>query len=399
MSLFSFLNNTEEEISVVFHIGSGSAAGYIVRLSKKSKPEILYSARMPILFQKNLNLERHVNLMLGALDSAAKDIQKQGLLHLNFTGLRNLSIRKAHYILSSPWCVSQTKVIKIRKDKPFEISQESIGNILNEQEKKFLSDNPFGNSIIVEKKIIEAKLNGYKVDEIYGKKTNEIELSLFLTSASESLLKKMKDIIGKHFNFHSFDFHSFALSSFSAIRDIYPDKESFMYIDIHGELTDLLIARNGVFVETVSFPIGRNFFKRQLSEELRASADEAISLLNLYINGKSNKTTSEKIMFAVDASLKKWSESFHSALTHLSLRINLPRTIFFIINDELSAFWARKLKEEKFSQFAMTEEFFDVIILDSKKLGENCKSSRDSKKEPVLELECLFLNKLYNLLK
>lgn len=397
MPLFSLSNNIQEEILVVFHIGSGSVAGYIVKLSKRTKPEIIYSKRESILFQKNLNLKRHFNLMVNALDSVAKDIQKQGLLHLNFTGLRNYGVRNAHYMLSSPWCASQTKIIKIKKDKLFEVSHESISNILNEQENKFLSDDSIENSIIIEKKIIEAKLNGYKTSEIYGKKTNEVEISLFLTSASESTLKKIKDTVGNHFNFHSSNFHSFALASFSAIRDIYPDRESFIYIDIHGELTDLSIVKENVFVESASFPIGRNFFIRQLSEKLRVSANEAVSLLNLSVKGRLNKETSEKVMVAIDSSLKSWSENFHSALTSLSLRMNLPRTIFIIVNDELSSLWARKLKDEKFSQFSMTEEFFDVIILDNEKLGENCKSDKDLKKEPILELECLFLNKLFNL--
>ena len=141
MSLFSFSSNKNcEEVSAVFHIGSGSVDGHLVRLSKISKPEIIYTTNAPILFQKNINLERHFKLMIKALDSALKDIQKQGVLHLNFTGLRNHGIRRAFYILSSPWCASQTKIIKIKKDKPFEITKDSIENFIDEQENKFLSN-------------------------------------------------------------------------------------------------------------------------------------------------------------------------------------------------------------------------------------------------------------------
>lgn len=397
MPLFSFSNDLKEEISAVFHIGSGSVSGYIVKLSKKSNPEIVYSKKVPISFQKNLNLERHFNLMISSLDSVSKDLQKQGLLHLNFTGLRSHSLKKVNYFLSSPWCVSQTKIIKIKKDKSFEVSHELLLSILNEQENKFLSDNSVENSIIIEKKIIEARLNGYKISDIYEKKTVEIELSLFLTSASKNVLEKIKDTAVRYFNFHSSAFHSFALSSFSEIRDSYPEKESFIYLDVHGELTDLSVARDGIFVESISFPIGKNFFIRQLSEKLRVSADEAISLLNIRSGGKASQSAQEEISIAVELSLKDWSENFHSALASLSLRMNLPRTIFLIINDDLSSIWGKKLKEEEFSQFGMAEEFFDVIIIDNKKLGEKCESDKNSKKEPVLEIECLFLNKLYNI--
>lgn len=397
MSLFSFSNSNKlEEVSALFHIGSGSVDGSLIRLSKKSKPEIIYSTKVSISFQKDLNLERHYKLMLKAFDSALKNIQKQGLLHLNFTGLRNYGIRNAFYVLSSPWCVSQTKIIKIKKDKPFEISSESLEGVMNEQEKKFLSNDSAEGSKIIEKKIIEAKLNGYKMTEIYGKKAKDVELSLFMTSAPEYALKELKDIAHKYFNFRFSHFNSFALSSFSAIRDIYPDKENFIYLDVHGELTDLSIIKDNIFVENASFPSGKNFFIRKISEKLHVSAGEAYSLINLYGSGKCDQVTSQKVRTAIDDILKSWLENFHSVLTSLSLNMYVPRTIFMIVSDEFSVFLARKLKEERFSQFSMTDESFNVIVLDSKGLCEYCGSEKDFKKEPFAELECVFLNKMFN---
>ena len=199
--------------------------------------------------------------MLKAFDSALQDIQKQGLSHLNFTGWRNHGIRNVFYALSSPWCVSQTKIIKIKKDKPFEISIDSIEGVISGEEKKFLSGDSTESSKIIEKKIIEAKLNGYKMTEIYGKKAKDIELAFFVTLAPEYVLKEVKDAGRKYFNFRSSNFHSFALSSFSAIREIYSDKENFMFIDVHGELTDLSVIKDSVLVENFSFPEGKTFLR------------------------------------------------------------------------------------------------------------------------------------------
>ena len=397
MLFFSFSSNkSREEVSAVFHIGSGSVDGHLVRLSKISKPEIIYTTNVPILFQKNINLERHFKLMIKALDSVLKDIQKQGILHLNFTGLRNHGIKNAFYILSSPWCASQTKIIKIKKDKPLEITKDSIESFIDDQENKFLSDNSDEGSKIIEKKIIEAKLNGYKTAEIYGRKARDIELSLFMTSVPEYILNELKNTARKYFNFRSSHFHSFALSSFSAIRDIYSDKENFIYLDVHGELTDLSIIKDNVFVESASFPAGKNFFIRHISEKLRLSANEAHSLINLYAEKRCDQETSQKVEVAIGASLKSWLDNFHSVLTSLSLNMYVPRTIFMAVSDEFGAFLAKELKEERFSQFSMTDEYFDVIVLNSKSLCEYCKSDKNFKKEPFAELECIFLNKMFN---
>lgn len=396
MSLFSSSNKNREEVSAVFNIGSGSVEGYLVKFSKISKPEIVYGKSAPISFQKDLNLERYFKLMIKTFDLVAQDIQKQGLLHLNFTGLRNYGVRNAYYILFSPWCASQTKIIKIKKDKPFEVSDDFMSDIIREQEKKFLSDDLADDSIIIEKKIIEVKINGYKTADVYGQKAKDVELSFFLTSASESTLRELKNTARKYFNFRSSYFHSFALSSFSAIRDIYFNKEDFIYLDVHGELTDISIVKDNVFGESVSFPIGRNFFIRQLSEEFGVSVDEAYSLMNLYFSDKCNQATSQKIQASINGSLKIWLDNFHSVLTSLSLNMYLPRTIFITVSDEVSIFLAKKLKGEKFSQFSLAEESFDVIILDNKTMSEYCKSDRNFKKEPSAELECVFLNKIFN---
>lgn len=397
MSLFSFLSNRKsEEVSAVFHIGSASVRGYLVKLSKISKPEIIYAIKVPIPFQKNINFERYFKLMLKAFDSALEDIQKRGLSHLNFTGLRNSGARKAFCVLSSPWCVSQTKIIKIKKDKPFEITADSIEGIISGEEKKFLSNDSAEGSKIIEEKIIEAKLNGYRMTEIYGKKAKDVELTFFITSAPEYVFKEVKDAARKYFNFRSRGFYSFALSSFSAIREIYSDKANFIFLDIHGELTDLSIIKDSVFTESVSFPAGKNFFTRNVSEKLLVSSDESCSLINMHISGKCDEATSRKIQAIIDASLKIWLDNFHSVLTSLSLNMYVPRTIFMIADDEFSAFLAKKLKEERFSQFSMTDEPFDVIVLDSKSLSEYCGSEKNLKKEPSAELECVFLNKIFN---
>jgi hypothetical protein len=397
MSLFSFSNNkSREEVSAVFHIGSGSVDGHLVRLSKISKPEIIYTTKSEISFQKNINLERHFKLMIKAFESVLKDIQKQGILHLNFTGLRNHGIRNAFYIISSPWCVSQTKIMKIKQDRPTEITKDSIEKFVSEQENKFLSNNSNEGSKIIEKKIIEAKLNGYKTAEIYGRKAKDIELSFFMTSAPEYALKELKDTARKYFNFRSSHFNSFALCSFSAIRDIYSDKENFIYLDVHGELTDLSIIKDNVFAESASFPAGKNFFIRHISEKLHLSADEAHSLINLYAGKNCDQATLEKVETAIDSALKNWLDNFHSVLTSLSLNMYVPRTIFMAVSDEFSAFLAKKLKEERFSQFSMTDEYFDVIVLNSKSLCEYCESDKNLKKEPFAELECIFLNKMFN---
>lgn len=398
MSLFSFSRNkNQEEVSFVFHIGSGSISGYIVKFSQISRPKIIYSTTAPILFQKNINQEKYFKFMIKSFDSVVKDIQKKGIPHLNFTGLKHYGIKKVFYILSSPWCVSQTKLIKIKKDKPFEVNRDSIEDFIKKQEEGFLANDSSEGSKIIERKIIEAKLNGYKMTEIYGKKTKDIELSFFMTSSPEYVLKELKNTIRKYFNIRSHYFYSFALSSFSMIRDIYSDKKNFIYLDVHEELTDLSIVKDDIFAESVSFPMGKNFFIRHLSEYMRISADEARSMINLCAENKCDNSTSQKVNATINIALKSWLDNFHFVLTSLSLKMCLPKILFIMSSDELDVFLIKEIKKERFSQFSMTDELFDVIMLNNKNFDDRCDSDKNFKNDPFAKVECLFLNKIFNL--
>ena len=123
----------------MFDIGSASVAGALVRLSKGKNPKVMYSVRENMAFQEKLNAKTFSDSMLRTLNSVVSNLETKGLVHLNFLKMRNKEIQRAFCFVSSPWNVSQTKVIKMSKDKKFTVSEEMMKSMISSEIKDFIN--------------------------------------------------------------------------------------------------------------------------------------------------------------------------------------------------------------------------------------------------------------------
>ena len=83
----------------------------------------------------------------------------------------------------------------------------------------------------MEKNIIQTLLNGYNVNKPYGKETNRIDITLFMSMISDEIRRKVRDIIEKIFNTDNILYNSFALASFSVTRDVFSAEKDFLLMD------------------------------------------------------------------------------------------------------------------------------------------------------------------------
>ncbi|MFA6552467.1 MAG: hypothetical protein WCT19_03120, partial [Candidatus Paceibacterota bacterium] len=142
MSFLSIFKKPTEEISMVFDIGSGSVGGAIVKFGQVGvKPKILYSVRESLPFQKEVNADRLMSGMLRALEIVVANLEKNGMIYLNFSGLRRHKIKKVYCSLSSPWHMSTTKVLSLDKKDPFLVTKDLIEDLLDAEEEN-LEKNP-----------------------------------------------------------------------------------------------------------------------------------------------------------------------------------------------------------------------------------------------------------------
>jgi len=381
MSLFSFFKKNKESYSLVFNIGSGSVSGGIVKFTEDIGVNMSYYSKENIPFQKTVSILKHLDLMRDSLATLAGRIQKEGLQKLNLSKSSNASINRVFYMFSSPWSASQVKIIKIKEPKVFKITEEYVTRVINSQERQFQEEISKTGKII-EKKIIQLKINGYVVSDIINKTAKDIEIAVFFTVVPKEILQILDDVVSKVFAVNNVWCHSLSLSVFSVIRDMFPHKEDFIHIDISEEITDISVIRDDLMTSVASIPFGRNHFIRELSTVLKVSEEIADSMIKMHSLKSNDELGAIKLSVAMDTAAKNWLTSITDVLNSYKEKIYVPDSIFLVANSDLVPFLKNKLEKNDFK----------VLLVDNKKIKPPIVGD-----DIVFKLELMFLDKLYKI--
>jgi hypothetical protein len=401
MPFFLLNKKNKKETVLILDIGSGSVAGSIVEFIIGEAPKIIYVKRVPVKLIKSLSGHRFKKEMLKSLGIVLKDLNKNGLTYLEKSPRDN--IKKVYCSLASPWFVSETKTVNIKKDKPFLITEKFISDFLAKEEKDFENSNlskhgsgRSSHSEVIERKLIDIKLNGYKTEEPLGKKVSQFDVSILFSMSQEDILNSIEETVSRYFYIEDFNFNSFTLVSFSAIRDMYKSVKSFLFLDITAEVTDVSLVKNGNILETMSFPLGKNSVIREISKKLKTTPEEAHSSFRLLFSGSLGKTKIDILTKALDKLKENWSKEFQETLIHLSDNISLvPNTVFFTSDDDISSWYGDIIKSEEFIQFSMTENPFTVSFINRLSLGAYVSFRSKAEKDTFIALESVFFNRLF----
>jgi hypothetical protein len=355
---------------------------------------------MALPFQSSVNAEQLMSGMFRILESTVANLEKNGMVYLNFTGLKRYRIKKVYCIFSSPWHLSTTKKIIVEKKELFAVDKALVEDLLDTEEENLEKDygeteylHKFQGGIkMLERKVLETKLNGYVTANPYSKNTNHLELSVFLSLSSDKIMNGVKREIQKVFNFGKIEFHSFSVLSYIVLRDIFLEENNFLFLDVSGEQTEILVVKKDIVVDSISFPLGRNFLIRKISEVLNdVSPSNAISSLSLYFDGKTEPKIGEKIKQAIEEAKKDWLSLFYDAFANFSEEIFMPRTVFMAVDDDSAKPFSNFINEGDFSALTLVPEPLNLTLLSHEKIENLCLFGEKAEKDSFIAIESIFL--------
>ena len=208
------------------------------------------------------------------------------------------------------------------------------------------------------------------------------------------VLQALRQKVRKELGLDNVFFNSFSLAAFDTIRDMYSQKQNFIFIDVGGEMTDVSVVRNGILVETESFPLGKNFLIRTTASELQTENVEALSSFGLYMEDKMASTGKRKIQGALAHVEKEWGEAFYKTLGSMATHITMPGTVFIIADIPFGKWFSEVIKSKGSGNIMLMGEKIETIIINPLVLSKFATFDLKVDKDAFIVTESLFIDKL-----
>ncbi len=387
MGIFDFVKNkVVASRTLVVHIGSTQVLASIVS-HEDGKPIIESLVSSDIAVLSSLSYSQFEREMQKALSGAISKI----------SGTTRIIPDSAYVFLSSPWYASQVRTAKLSRDTQFIATKQMLDDMVGKELKAFeeevikaksLTEDALG---VIESKTVSVKLNGYLQENPIGKRASELDLSIFLAVAPISLSKKIEESIHRIYSHAKVTLCTFLTASFIAGREILPHKDSYILLDIGGEITDVSIMRDGSPVQSISFPIGKNLLLRRLSKHLGRSMQESATLCMLYMEDKIENKMKEACAKILNESKGEWLGAFQRTLMSMTSELSLPDTILLTVDSDIAPWFVELTSHEEFHQYSLSEKEFKVVQLKPELFHEKLSFKEGVSRNPFIMIEALSL--------
>ena len=388
MGIFS--RPKKDALIAVFDITSSSVGGLLSLHHPDNLPEILSASRFPTDFFPDFDFQKYQRSFHRTFERNINYLRK-------FMPKGREKPDLAVIVFSSPYYISQTKIVRFSKPKPFEITKhllevitdDEINSLKRKWQKEHAQLKAEVNIETIEHERFKVNLNGYPVLQPIGKRVQNLELPIFMSLGIKAVHDKLQECILHSFGQTPVRFQSFPFVAFQALKDIIDITKGLLLIDIGGEITDLILIRNSILEETISFPLGENFLIRRIASVFHFSLEESSALLNQYTRGDLHDETSDKVRKVIEDASGRWCQFLNESLKGISESSLAPRSLLFIGGKAAFALkdFAPCVKEQTFTSQLLLPEAFKKHFIFRKGFSED--------KDILLMISALYVDKLF----
>ena len=375
---------------VVFDIGSASIGGLLLQKEKDKIPQIIHSIRKPVDFSKEMTSSRTWQVMRDAFISVSEGLKKN----------TPIIPSAALCVFSSPWYVSQTRIVRVRREKPFRVTKQFVDKIIKGEKEAFEKMwqgtvwKEQNASTFFESAVIKTAINGYNVSDPYDKDALSMEMHAYFSMGVDFIEANIKKDILNYIKPHSVHMHTFPFVFFNVLKHIADTKNGLLFVDISGEITDIFYIKNDIVEEVDSFPKGENFFARRLASVLNQDLTEARSTLSQYIKKELGENLSKKVNGILKEAGKEWGNELKTLLDNIAKEKYLPQKLYFCGEASRLEEINSQVLGADFSKFTIFAKPFDVQFLqpNSLKYHFDFKKGFSENKDILLLISSLYAN-------
>jgi len=339
-----FSQPTKGSLILILDIQSSVVRASLVHMQGAEIPQIIFTYSKNVPYRPGTGSGRLVSVTVSAVKEIMGAVLQFMKSHAPSEGFPK-KIDGTHYVLSSPWVISQAKTISVTFPQSTEVSAKLISGIIGKERSKLIPNAEMVNNKIdiIEEKVFNIELNGYSVTEWKGKRTKKLDISFAVSIAGNNTSELFRDactIVPRKKIF----FHSSLLLQQIAIQHLMPHKSAYTLIHVHGELTDVAVINHHSCTFFGSYPVGVYTVIRRIAEGQKTDVQLADSSLTLYT--QQNMDPSYEKSAAVQSTEEAgefWSTEFRKIFGATDSSVKLP-TDAIICGHVHEGFFARSIK-------------------------------------------------------
>ncbi len=389
-NLFTF-NKTDKDLCLIIDIGNSAVRAGLVLFEKDKKPEVIFTKSLPINPDKKPKTDDIENITLQYTDEILSKLLKDN------PNKKHNHPQRIFCTLSSPWFFSKNKEICIENDVDFYITENFIKDVLEKESVSYKKELGGQNIEVIEKTIINTKINGYEISDPIGIKTKKAQFNLYLSVAPDSFIKNLekKFYSHTHIDKNRIIYHSFPLVCKEAVNMMFGNNNDYGHIDITGEVTELTIISNNLLEHTITIPFGKNTLIRQIGKELDLPYQIALSTLNSY----QMKILNEKTTKILDDILSNVEKEYHiyieESLSSVTPNIFLPKNIFLTVDEDVSNIYQKFIENTTTNPQISGQNKIHTKIIEKSVFKNFIEHSKSTTFNIYIGVESLFLSKFH----
>src|SRR3989344_1425652 len=356
---FSFFNSKPAASPIaVFSIESGCIVLTIIDFDKDRKGELVYISRVSLESDVKLAPQELLRYACQKID---------GMLKRLFDEKHTYAIARAKVlvILGSPWHISWSDKVLVKKERNFRVTENLINDSISES-----FNTTHKGMIILGKRIESVKMNGYQMKNPTGKSTASLELDVYIESAPSEVLVSVSEAIRKHIPHASISWSVYTFAAVSAIKECLGVKDFLLVIPEH-EVTEIALVQNGIVQAEASLPWGSSSLARNLFGKKSSGIKEAISKTKRFITGTLSQKDQKSTSIAIEAEKKNFFLNFRNILWQMNTSVLFPDTVFIAGKTIAGYFAAEWIKKENYSGETFTIGGFKCTVLGGGDIGDS----------------------------
>jgi len=218
-------------------------------------------------------------------------------------------------------------------------------------------------------------------------------MSVYLSMAPAKVLDSIRGHVKKTIGCRDITFHSFGIMGVSTVRDMLPEQDTFVFVDITGEVSDISLVKDDILKKSISFPYGTNTLIRRITKSTGSVPGEAHSMLHLYLSGKLERNAQMRISGIIKKAQEEWAQEFIRALERVPEGTVLPHSIFITTDNSVSKIFKEALESNVPNILHENDDMFEVRYLGENMLNPFVSYEEGADRDAFISLGSIFAQK------